>query len=96
MATKRTTNTKRAERPAEPVLLQAFPDDLLSEGAPRARHSGFSESLDGDYESLPANHEDELPLLVDELPAGEGEEAEEDPHSPDSASTSARWARSRC
>lgn len=85
MATRRTTN-KRAERPAEPVLLPAFPDEHLAEDEqPRARHSDYSEGIDHDYDSLPASHDDELPLLVDELPPGEGEEAEDDPHAPDDA-----------
>jgi RNA polymerase primary sigma factor len=84
MATRRTTS-KRAERTAEPTLTTAFAPDSVRDDEPRARHSGFGDTLEGDYESLPTHHEDELPLLVDELPPGEGEEAEDDAHAPDDA-----------
>lgn len=84
MATRR--STKRAERPAEPALTAAFSRESTRDEESRERLGGYGDGADTEYEGLPtpARHDDELPMLVDDLPPGEGEEVD-DEHAPDDA-----------
>jgi len=54
---------------------------------PRGRRGLYGDALDPDYDTVEsAHHEEELPLLVDDIPQGEMDEDEdEDAHAPDDA-----------
>lgn len=86
MATKRTS--RKAERSSETTTTvfaeasEAMVDEV--EGT-RTHRSSFSESFDSDYESIGGSHDEDVPLLPEDMGPGDGAEAEEDPHAPDDA-----------
>jgi RNA polymerase primary sigma factor len=84
MATRRTTKRAEQSRP-EPTLHDASPLHGERDDDRRGRRGAFGDSLESEYEALGDAHDEERPMLVDELPAEEAEEADEDAHAPDDA-----------
>ncbi len=84
MATRRTT--KRADRSRTPApAITTYTDLHTPEPEEPVRPSPFADSLDGEFDAPPEAREDELPLLVEDMPHAEVEELDEDAHAPDDA-----------
>lgn len=82
MATRRSTRRNERTPAAESPLHVEQPHEVAADEDTPVRRSGFDE-LDADYESdVP---EDELPVLVDDMPPGEGESEDDEAAAPDDA-----------
>jgi RNA polymerase primary sigma factor len=62
----------------------AFAPAIEREEVQQPRTSTYHDSLDPEYDLL-ASHDDELPMLVDDVPHAEAEEIDEEAHAPDDA-----------
>src|SRR5687768_8978150 len=87
MATRRTTKRTDRTRAPEPTLhLSSTRQEAEELEDTRGRRGLYGDALDSDYDTVEsAHHDEDLPLLVDDMPQGEVDEEDEDAHAPDDA-----------
>jgi hypothetical protein len=85
MATRRTTKRTERTRTPEPTLRVDATNEVELDEDMRNRRGLYGDEIDPGYEPGDDVPEDELPMLVDDMPPGEVDEEDEDAHAPDDA-----------